>query len=177
MRRSLMIPGSFGAVVVVMALAIPAPALSQTATRGDTSTQPAGRTSKVEAITVKQSTAAAYLKIGDIKGESTHDKHKGEIDVLSYSWGTSATPTRSRPPQGPGTLTITKAVDASSTALTDASRSRRRFQQLTLTLPSSRQGEAEITLKLADVVVASVRRSSDGSVPTESISFNYTKVE
>jgi len=28
-----------------------------------------------------------FLKIGDIKGESTDQKHKGEIDVLSWSWG------------------------------------------------------------------------------------------
>ena len=27
-----------------------------------------------------------FAKIGDIKGESTDDKHKDEIEVLSYSW-------------------------------------------------------------------------------------------
>jgi len=30
-----------------------------------------------------------FAKIGDIKGESLDDKHKGEIEVLSYSWGVS----------------------------------------------------------------------------------------
>ena len=28
-----------------------------------------------------------FIKIGDIKGESTDDKHKDEIDVLSWSLG------------------------------------------------------------------------------------------
>ena len=28
-----------------------------------------------------------YIKIGDIKGEAQDDKHKEEIDVLSWSWG------------------------------------------------------------------------------------------
>ena len=28
-----------------------------------------------------------FLKLGDIKGESTDDKHAGEIDVLAWSWG------------------------------------------------------------------------------------------
>src|SRR5262249_13545832 len=28
-----------------------------------------------------------FAKLGDIKGESTDDKHKDEIEVLSYSWG------------------------------------------------------------------------------------------
>jgi len=30
-----------------------------------------------------------YLKIDGIQGESTNDKHKNEIDVLSWAWGTS----------------------------------------------------------------------------------------
>ena len=38
-----------------------------------------------------------FAKIGDIKGESTDDKHKDEIEVLSYSWGVANTP-----PTGPG---------------------------------------------------------------------------
>ena len=28
-----------------------------------------------------------FAKIGDIKGESLDDKHKDEIEVLSWSWG------------------------------------------------------------------------------------------
>src|SRR5215468_8830003 len=30
-----------------------------------------------------------FAKLGDIKGESIDDKHKDEIEVLSYSWGVS----------------------------------------------------------------------------------------
>jgi type VI secretion system secreted protein Hcp len=30
-----------------------------------------------------------FLKLGDIKGESTDDKHKDEIEVLAFSWGVS----------------------------------------------------------------------------------------
>ena len=29
----------------------------------------------------------AYLKFGGVKGESTDDKHKGQIEILSWSWG------------------------------------------------------------------------------------------
>src|SRR6202163_3285212 len=28
-----------------------------------------------------------FAKIGDIKGESLDDKHKDEVEVLSFSWG------------------------------------------------------------------------------------------
>ena len=31
-----------------------------------------------------------FAKIGDIKGESLDDKHKDEIEVLSWSWGVHA---------------------------------------------------------------------------------------
>jgi hypothetical protein len=30
-----------------------------------------------------------FLKIGDIKGESTDAKHANEIEVLAWSWGVS----------------------------------------------------------------------------------------
>ena len=30
-----------------------------------------------------------YLKIDGVEGESTADRHKGEIEILSYSWGAS----------------------------------------------------------------------------------------
>ena len=31
--------------------------------------------------------ADIFAKIGDIKGESLDDKHKDEVEVLSWSWG------------------------------------------------------------------------------------------
>ena len=36
-----------------------------------------------------------FAKLGDIKGESLDDKHKDEIEVLSFSWGLTS----------PGTIT------------------------------------------------------------------------
>ena len=36
-----------------------------------------------------------FAKIGDIKGESPDDKHKGEIEVLSWSWGVNQSGTMS----------------------------------------------------------------------------------
>jgi hypothetical protein len=37
-----------------------------------------------------------FLKLGDIKGESTDDKHKDEIEVLAFSWNVS----------NPGTMAV-----------------------------------------------------------------------
>src|SRR6266850_2405468 len=36
-----------------------------------------------------------FAKIGDIKGESQDDKHKEEIELLSWSWGVNQTGTAS----------------------------------------------------------------------------------
>ena len=38
----------------------------------------------------------AFLKIATIPGESTDDKHKDWIEVLSYSWGVSQQTSGSR---------------------------------------------------------------------------------
>ncbi len=51
-----------------------------------------------------------FLKIGDVKGESRDDKHKDEIDVLSWSWGMSQSgtdPHRRRRRGGQGAVSRT----------------------------------------------------------------------
>src|SRR5262245_49473210 len=77
-------------------------------------------------------------KHGLIKGESQDAKHKGEIDVLSWSWGMQA-----RPSLGGGgasgkssinELKVVKKVDSASTALMLALRTNEPIQQAILTL-------------------------------------------
>jgi type VI secretion system secreted protein Hcp len=64
-----------------------------------------------------------FIKLDDIKGESVDDKHKGEIDVHSWSWGVSQTG-NSQIGGGSGVgkanvhdLTFTKMIDKSSPLL------------------------------------------------------------
>ena len=65
-----------------------------------------------------------FLKLGDVKGESVDNKHKDEIDVLSWSWGmTQSATTHHGSGGGAGKvavhdLHITKKVDKSSPVLT-----------------------------------------------------------
>jgi type VI secretion system secreted protein Hcp len=61
-----------------------------------------------------------FLKIGNIMGESQDSKHKGEIDVLAWSWGTStgANTTRGKLPTACiQDLSLTKFVDSSTPEL------------------------------------------------------------
>lgn len=164
----------FACLVIAGAALVAAPADAQTR-RAAPPAEPAAGPSKVEAITIKQSSASAYLKIDGIKGEAADARHKGEIEIYSYSWGETQAG-RTRPARIPGTLTITKPVDVSSVALTDASRTGRRITQMTLTLPSPSGGPPE-TVTLYQVLVTSIERTSGGDRPTESISFNFQKIE
>lgn len=173
-RRAVLSPFSW--IVVSAALMTASPAWSQAVARDkpDSATR---KISKVDAITIKQSAASsAYLKIGDIKGESTDDKHKDEIEILSWSWGTSEAAARSGLPSGPGALTITKAVDKSSPKLMEASVSGRKIELMTVTLPP-RPGQRARTVTLEGVVVFYVERSSSEPRPSETISFNFERIK
>ena len=67
--------------------------------------------------------AGAYLKLGDIEGESEDSRHKGWIDVLSVDWKISVDPgtgssRRGDPKVGP--LTLTKRIDQASPKIQEA---------------------------------------------------------
>lgn len=157
--------------LIALALGTAVPAASQTVTR-DSRDTPAARVSKVDALTIKQTTAAAFIKITDIKGESTDARHRDQIEILSWSWGSGA----AQPPAGPGTLTVTKRVDSSSPKLAAAVAKRRKLGRITLTLPPARQGEQARMVTLDEVVASGLRATGADGAGTESISFNYTKV-
>jgi len=50
--------------------------------------------------------ANMFIKIGDIKGESTDKTHAGEIDVLSWSWGMSQSGTPHTGGGGAGKVSV-----------------------------------------------------------------------
>ncbi len=77
-------------------------------------------------------------KYGLIKGEAQDDVHKGEIEVLSWSWGMQA-----KSSLGGGAasgkasvrdLKIVKKIDSASTALMSALRTNEPIQKAVLTL-------------------------------------------
>src|SRR5689334_17606064 len=62
-----------------------------------------------------------FLKLSGIKGESVDDKHRGEIDVLSWSWGLSTGTGKVKKgtiaPKCIQDLQLTKFVDTSTPQL------------------------------------------------------------
>jgi len=83
-------------------------------------------TAGVLAATALASTSAMaavdmFLKVDGIQGESTDKVHKGEIDVLAWSWGESAGTAKTKHGTVPTAciqdLSLTKFIDAASPAL------------------------------------------------------------
>ena len=79
--------------------------------------------SLIEAVQFSTNMAAdIFAKLGDIKGESIDDKHKDEIEVLSFSWGVTSLSAPGAPGAAAGkpafqNLVITHNIDKASPLL------------------------------------------------------------
>jgi type VI secretion system secreted protein Hcp len=125
-----------------------------------------------------------FVKIGDIKGESADAKHKGEIDVMSWSWGVVQTGTQSGGSGGGAgkvqihDITIVKHVDASSPALVQAGSDGSHIAVVNLVVRKVGGRQTEyLKIKLQDVVISSVLTSVKTDDTTEHVTLNFGKVE
>ena len=127
-----------------------------------------------------------FLKLAGIDGESTDAKHKGEIDVLAWSWGLSQeAPSHTGGGGGAGrvnveNISIQKLVDLASPLLLSYSATGKRIATGTLTTRKPGKAAAEFLLfKMTDVVVTSVHVavSQDTNQPAENVALSFRKVE
>ena len=127
-----------------------------------------------------------FMKIDGIKGESTDDKHKEEIDVLSFSWG--ATQQGSSSFGGGGgagkvvmnDFSFTKKVDKASPALMLACADGSHIKSVEMVARKAGKEQQEyLKIKLSDVLVSSFQSggSQGDVVPVDQISLNFAKVE
>lgn len=124
-------------------------------------------------------------KTGVIKGESQDEQHKGEIDVLSWSWGIQA-----KSSLGGGLsagnasmhdLKVVKRVDSASTALMSALRSNEPVQKAVLTLRKAGKGQLEylkITIEQGRVTSLTIAAgdTEGGADVLEHVSFSFNKI-
>jgi type VI secretion system secreted protein Hcp len=126
-----------------------------------------------------------FLKLTGIQGETADIKHKGEIDVLAWSWGLSKEPP---PPAGGGgsgpvkieNISIEKLVDLASPLLLSFGAQGKHIADGTLTTRrAGKNGSEFLVFKMTDVIVTSVHvaASKDADRPAESITLNFGKVE
>jgi len=112
-----------------------------------------------------------FFKLGDIKGESTDDKHKDWIEVLSWSWGTSTGTGKTKrgtvAPQCIQDLVLTKNVDSSSPQLIMNGVLGQAAKEATLAMRKAGKDQHDyLIVKMQDVLVSSYQ--TGGSSQNES---------
>ncbi len=128
-----------------------------------------------------------FLKIDGIEGESHDDKHKGEIDLQSWSWGETQSGTSAGGGgAGAGKVSMqdfhfVMTVNKATPKLILACASGQHIKDGILTCRKA-GGQQEEFLKytFSDLLISSYQTGGSGGsdiVPTEQISFNYSKME
>jgi len=127
-----------------------------------------------------------FLKMDDIKGESVDAKHKGEIDVLAWSWGLSQSGT-THVGGGGGAgkvsvqdLSFTKYVDKSSPTLMLACCNGKHFKEAVLVVRKAGEKPLEyLKITMKEVLVSSISTGGSGGDDrlVESITLNFAEVK
>jgi len=124
-------------------------------------------------------------KHGPIAGEAEDDKHKGEIEVLSWSWGMQGKASLGGGgASGKATireLRIVKKVDKASTALMNALRTNEVIKEGILTLRKTGTWKIEylkVTIQDGRVMALDVEAGDDHGTSTllERVSFSFNKI-
>jgi type VI secretion system secreted protein Hcp len=126
-----------------------------------------------------------FLRVDGIQGESADAKHKGEIDVLSWSWGETQATGSPSSAGGAGKvelsdLTVVTHVSKASPHLLLACATGKHIKSAVLTGRKAGKGQAEfLTFSLSDVLVSSYQTGGSASVepPTDSVSLNFAKLQ
>jgi type VI secretion system secreted protein Hcp len=127
-----------------------------------------------------------FIKIGKIEGESVDSKHKGEIDVLAWSWGASNSGT-AHMGGGAGAgkvnvqdLSFTKYLDKSSPELFLHCCNGKHIPEATLVVRKSGEEALEyLTITMTDLMVTSLSTGGSGGEDrlTENVTLNFAKVK
>ena len=130
-----------------------------------------------------------FLKVKTIPGESTDDKHKEWIEVLSFSWGVSQTGAGSRSSGGAAAaercnhsdFSVVHTLDKASPKFFLSCCKGEHIGEVKLELCRATGAKTKyMEYKMEDVIITSVRPggSAQGgeSLPLEEVSFNYGKI-
>ncbi|MCX5689834.1 MAG: type VI secretion system tube protein Hcp [Planctomycetota bacterium] len=130
----------------------------------------------------------AFLKIDGIKGEAPDEKHKDEIELVSFSWGaTNAGAHSAGGGGGAGKVSMqdfhfTMKVNKASPNLMQHCCTGKHIPSAFLTVRKAGGTQLEfVKVKFSDLIISSFQTggSAAGSdvLPTDQISFNFTKIE
>lgn len=131
---------------------------------------------------VTEAHAAAYLKLGDIKGEATDDGHKEWIIIQSFGQGidqerdaASGLPTGKRQHKP---LTITKEVDKSSPLLMQSLTTGTPIRAARIEFVRTGEQDRYYRVFLKNLIVTSYESvENPGQAQTETFSLNYEEIK
>jgi type VI secretion system secreted protein Hcp len=125
-----------------------------------------------------------FLKIKGIEGESADGGHPNEIDILSYSWGVSNTGTASTGGgMGAGKasfqdFSFMMLMNKATPKLMTACATGEHIADATLSCRKAGGKQQDyMVYKFYDLLISSYQTSASSETPTESISFNFAKME
>jgi type VI secretion system secreted protein Hcp len=124
-----------------------------------------------------------FLKIDDIKGESIDATHKGEINVLAWSWGmTQSGSTHMGTGGGSGKVNVqdisfTKYIDKASPMLMTTCATGKHFKSADLVVRKA-GGKAPVEylkIHIEDIIVSSISTGGSGGEDrlTENVTLNF----
>lgn len=127
-----------------------------------------------------------FLKIDGIPGESTDGKHKDEIDLLAWSWGESNSGSSAYGGGGgAGKVAMQdfsfqmKANKATPKLFLSCATGKHIKEALLTCRKAGGKQEEYLKIKFTDILISSYTTggSQGDVVPTESIAFNFSKIE
>ena len=129
-----------------------------------------------------------FLKIDGIEGESTDSKHKGEIQIESFSWGLNREgATRGGGGGGAGKVAVQDFHFVAPTGVQSpplllvATATGEHFKKATLTVRKSGERQVEfLKISLEEVLVSSYQvggtDAGDDGLPRDQFSLNFAKI-
>lgn len=127
--------------------------------------------------------AAGYLKLGDIKGESQAARHEDWIIIESISEGymrpgATAGSGRVRANVATEGILVTKPMDKSTPLLRQALVTGERFKDVVIDLNTSGQASnVGLQVKLTNAMISKIESNLGGSPSTEEVTLNFEKIE
>jgi type VI secretion system secreted protein Hcp len=126
-----------------------------------------------------------FLKLDGIKGESGDLKHKGEVDILSFSWGASNTSAFGTGGGGGAgkvsvrDISFVHRIDKATPKLMLSCATGQHIPAATLTVRKAGRTPIEyLKVTLSDCLVSSFQVSGNSSgTPSDAFSLNFAKVE
>ena len=126
----------------------------------------------------------SHIKFDGVEGESTHKDHKGEVEVLSWTWGVSNTSLTSGTGSGkgkanPGDLHFTHLYDKASPVLAKKCAQGVHFPTVVITSRKAGEGQKDfLKITMKEVFITSVQPSGgSGGDIMESVSMSYQSID